>query len=453
MEAPRDLFETGKRLMTMLQNKDSVEDVMSFLEEHEEQYHMDVLFTMLAEDAACMLAVGTDKSYVADVVRAATARFPMKPEYQMAFLDVLKQSLEAMVTGARWDLPFPGLDYKMKCRVAKFLTREMGVDVQVSVTDTETLWLAHTESLFEALDKSDRRLVKRPIMQDNRDGLASALGSLVPTSTSLEKYAIWTCVKYGASDCLSYLMTCLENSSLYVGEVSERSFRTALLWFCYLCGDRQILSVLRQAGIELQQWVDGRQVCPALLGAAIQGHNSEIVKWMLETRGALPPPGMHYAIKAHNYEVLSDYWRDICVYAREEKQLKELIHIAMESNFLDFLENLLPLCSSEMGAYLVQEAIECDSYLIQRMILSEHQPLLSKRMTADGDTVLHMLARKNSPQLTFLVLEFVGSEQFCPLLYQDNGRSKNAWQVARETNSGFDLFVSDCFGFTPPVSA
>ena len=85
-------------------------------------------------------------------------------------------------------------------------------------------------------------------------------------------------MKYGASDCLGYLMTCLENSTRYVGGDSESRFRMALQWFCYLCGDLQKLSVLRQAGMELQQWVDGRQVCTPLLGAAIQGHNTETVR-------------------------------------------------------------------------------------------------------------------------------------------------------------------------------
>ena len=61
---------------------------------------------------------------------------------------------------------------------------------------------------------------------------------------------------------------------------------------------------------------------------------------------------MHYAIKAHNYEVLSEYWRDIWVYAREETRLMELIYIGLESNFRDFLESLRPLCSGDRGVFL-----------------------------------------------------------------------------------------------------
>ena len=176
MEAPGDMFEIGRLLMAMLQMEDSVESVMSFLENHEREVQRDTLLTMLAEDVTCMLAVRKHKSYVADVVRAA------KAQYGKTFPDILKQSLKAAVDGAHWS-------HTMKCRVAKFMNREMGeMDRHASVTNTDAPWLSHTEVLFKGLDKSDRRLVNEPIMHDNRE-LASVLCSCLASlnaSTSPE---------------------------------------------------------------------------------------------------------------------------------------------------------------------------------------------------------------------------------------------------------------------------
>ena len=437
MEAPGDMFEIGRLLMAMLQKEDSVESVMSFLENHEREVQRDTLLTMLAEDVTCMLAVRKHKSYVADVVRAA------KAQYGKTFPDILEQSLKAAVDGAHWS-------HTMKCRVAKFMNREMGeMDRHASVTNTDAPWLSHTEVLFKGLDKSYRRLVKEPIMHNNRNELASVLCSLTTKSTFMEQYAIWSCVKHGAFECLGYIMTCLENSRRYLHDPSERSFRIALEWFCYLNGDVKILSALRQAGMVLHRWMDGQYICEDFLDAAIQGHNTDIVTWMIEKRVALPPAGMRSAIRAHNYEVLSTYWRNICVYVQEEKRLKELIGVAMESNFPEFVESMLPHCS-DLGAYLVQEAIKCDSFPIQDMILRANRPLLYYRLTPDGDTVAHMLARKNSERLTLLFLELVGSD-FCILMYQDNGRSKTAWQVAQEEKSGFDISVRELLGLKQPL--
>ena len=84
---------------------------MSFLENHEQQVQEDALFTMLAEDATCMLAVRKHRSYVADVVRAA------KAQYRIHFMDILKQSLEPAIAGAHWR-------YKMSCRSRSSGTRK-----------------------------------------------------------------------------------------------------------------------------------------------------------------------------------------------------------------------------------------------------------------------------------------------------------------------------------------